>query len=84
MLTSKTVVQRSNTIGNGGRSLLVVNTAARNGKMVSRSASSPNSVAAQLASQAVGTRVAETKLGVPQLVVAEGGKRKSERIVLEG
>jgi len=87
LLTSKTV-QRSNTIasgsGNGGKGkLLVVNTAG-NGKMVSRSASSPNSMAAQLASKGQGTRVAETRLGVPRLVVAEGAKRKSERIVLEG
>lgn len=81
-------MQRSNTIasgsGNGGKGkLLVVNTAG-NGKMVSRSASSPNSMAAQLASKGQGTRVAETRLGVPRLVVAEGAKRKSERIVLEG
>ena len=79
-------MQRSNTIGNGGNGkLLVVNTStAGTGKMVSRSASSPNSVAAQLASKGMGTRVAETRLGVPRLVVAGGEKRKSERIVLEG
>lgn len=79
-------VQRSNTIASNGRQM-VVNTGAAGFKMVSRSASSPNSVAAAaMASKAASKeqgRVVETKLAVPRLVSA-AQNRKSESIVLEG